>query len=54
MGIVNVSNTTHTNAGTMPPTTGLQWHGQLQQIGNTTITDCIDKATATVVVSAYT
>ncbi len=55
VGSVDVSNTTHTNAGTYAADywffTGT---GNYNNIGNTTITDCIAKATATVVVDPYT
>ena len=55
VGIVDVSNTTHTNAGTYAADywffTGA---ANYNNIGNTTITDCIAKANATVVVAAYT
>ena len=51
VGTVDVSNTTHTNAGTYAADywcfTGT---ANYNNIGNTTITDCIAKATATVVV----
>src|SRR5207249_538146 len=54
VGTVDVSHTTHTNAGTYAADywsfTGT---ANYNDIGNTTITDCIDKANATVVVTAY-
>src|SRR5207249_3201932 len=55
VGAVDVSNTVHTNAGTY---TTDYWFftggGNYNDIGNTAITDCIAKATATVVVTPYT
>ena len=55
VGTVDVSNTTHTNAGTYT-TDSWSFTGtaNYNDIGNTTITDCIAKATATVVVTPYT
>jgi len=55
VGTVDVTNTTHTNAGTYSAdywffTGGINYNN----IGNTTITDSIAKANATVVVTAYT
>ena len=54
VGTVDVSNTTHTNAGTYA---GDSWSftgtANYNNIGNTTITDQIDKANATVVVTPY-
>ena len=54
VGTVDVSNTTHTNAGTYNSDywffTGT---ANYNNIGNTTITDQIDKANATVVVTPY-
>src|SRR5437870_6002637 len=55
VGTVNVSNTIHTNAGTYASDywffTGA---ANYNDIGNTTITDSIGKANATVVVTPYT
>jgi hypothetical protein len=55
VGTVDVSNTTHTNAGTYASDywffTGT---ANYNNIGNTTITDSIGKANATVVVTPYT
>ena len=55
VGTVDVSNTTHTTAGTYGTDywifTGT---ANYNNIGSTTITDCIAKATATVVVTPYT
>ena len=55
VGTVDVSNTTHTNAGTY---TSDAWSftgaANYQNIAATTITDTINKATATVVVAPYT
>jgi hypothetical protein len=55
VGAVDVSNTTHTNAGTYAAD---YWFfigtANYNNIGNTTITDCIAKANAAVVVAAYT
>jgi hypothetical protein len=55
VGSVDVSHTTHTNAGTYSTDywtfTGT---ANYNDIGNTTFTDSIDKASATVVVTAYT
>ena len=55
MGTVDVSNTTHTNAGTYA-TDSWSFTGaaNYNDIGSTTITDCIAKANATVVVTPYT
>jgi hypothetical protein len=54
VGAVDVSNTTHTNAGTYAADywffTGT---ANYSDIGNTTITDCIAKANATIVVTPY-
>ena len=54
VGTVDVSNTTHTNAGTC---INDYWFftgtANYNNIGNTTITDQIDKANATVVVTPY-
>src|SRR5207249_8526874 len=55
VGTVDVSHTTHTDAGTYSSdywtfTGGANYN----DIGNTTITDCIAKANATVVVMPYT
>ena len=55
VGTVDVSNTTHTNAGTYCQRhLELHGHRQLQQHRRTTITDTINKANATVVVTPYT
>src|SRR5205823_6103848 len=55
VGTVNVSHTTHTDAGTYASDywffTGM---ANYNDIGNTTITDSIGKATATIVVTPYT
>jgi hypothetical protein len=54
VGTVDVSNTTHTNAGTYATDYWFFTGGaNYNNIGNTTITDQIDKANATVVVTAY-
>ena len=54
VGTVDVSNTTHTNAGTYASDSwSFTGDGQLQRHRGTTITDTIDKANATVVVTPY-
>ena len=47
VGIVNVSNTTHTNAGTYAADTGSSLARPITTTRNTTITDRIAKANAT-------
>src|SRR6185436_18822035 len=55
VGTVNVSNTTHTNAGTYSTDTwSFTGAANYQNIAATAITDAINKATATVVVTPYT
>ena len=55
VGTVDVSNTTHTVAGTYPSDTwSFTGTANYNNIGNTTITDCIAKANAIVVVTPYT
>ncbi len=55
VGTVDVSNTTHTNAGTYSSDTwSFTGTANYNSIGNTTITDSIGKANATVVVTPYT
>ena len=54
VGSVDVSNTTHTNAGTYPSDSwSFTGAANYNDISSTTITDSIDKATATVVVTPY-
>ena len=55
VGTVNVTNTTHTNAGTYASDTwSFTGAANYHNIAATTITDTINKATATVVVTPYT
>ena len=55
VGTVDVSNTTHTNAGTYASDTwSFTGTANYNDIASTTITDSIDKANATVVVTPYT
>ena len=55
MGTVDVSNTTHTNPGTYATDTWtFTGTANYNNITATTITDCIAKADATVVVTPYT
>ena len=55
VGTVNVSNTTHTNVGTYTTDTWtFTGTANYNNIAATTITDCIAKANATVVVTPYT
>ena len=54
VGTVDVSNTTHTNAGTYASDSwSFTGTANYNDIGNTTITDQIDKADATVTVTPY-
>ena len=55
VGTVDVSNTTHTNAGTYSSDSwSFTGTANYNDIGATTITDTINKATAVVVVTPYT
>src|SRR6185436_14054336 len=55
VGTVDVSNTTHTNAGTYSSDTwSFTGTANYNNIAATTITDTINKATSTVVVTPYT
>src|SRR5512141_592031 len=54
VGTVDVSNTAHTNAGTYASDSWSFSGANYNNIGPTTITDTINKATATVVVTPYT
>ena len=55
VGTVNVSNTTHTNAGTYASDSwSFTGTANYNNIAATTITDTINKANATVVVTPYT
>ena len=55
VGTVDVSNTTHTNAGTYSTDTwSFTGTANYNNIAATTITDTINKANATVVVTPYT
>src|SRR2546423_10360518 len=55
VGTVDVSHTTHTDAGTYAADYWFFTGGaNYNNMGNTTISDCIAKATATVVVTPYT
>ena len=55
VGTVDVSNTTHTNAGTYASDSwSFTGAANYNNIASTTITDSIDKANATVVVTPYT
>ena len=55
VGTVDVSNTTHTNAGTYASDSwSFTGTANYNNIAATTITDCIAKANATVVVTPYT